>query len=186
MGLIVFFKKWIYFVCKKEFLGDSCFALKRKNKLAEAFIVLGKKIKDLSGWAKFVSRRCRILKKTFIVLMLISLVFYFSGCAAIFKGSNSKLNLSSDPEGAKVYVNGNYYGTTPIRILLKSNQTYTIEFKKEGYKTVARNITNHVGAGWVILDVLGGLVPVIIDAATGSWYELDQKNINALLEKQQP
>ncbi len=126
------------------------------------------------------------MKKLLTVLILVSFVVSFTGCAAIFKGSNSKLNLSSDPSGAKVYVNGNYYGKTPIRILLKSNQTYTIEFRKEGYKTVTQNITNHVGAGWIVLDVIAGLVPVIIDAATGSWYELDQKNVNALLEKQQP
>jgi hypothetical protein len=30
-----------------------------------------------------------------------------------------------------------------------------------------------------------GLVPVVIDAATGAWYSLDQKNIDAVLEKQQ-
>ena len=45
------------------------------------------------------------------------------------------------------------------------------------------NITNHVGAGWIVLDVLCGLVPVIIDAATGAWCDLDQKNIKAVLEK---
>ena len=126
------------------------------------------------------------MKKTISIMILLSFVFMFSGCAAIFKGSNSKLHLSSDPAGAKVYVNGNYYGTTPLKILLKSDQTYTIEFKKEGFRTITRNITNHVGAGWIVLDLLAGLLPVVVDAATGSWYELDQKNINALLEKQQP
>ncbi len=126
------------------------------------------------------------MRKIISLVILLSFVFMFSGCAAIFKGSNSKLNLSSDPGGAKVYVNGIYYGTTPIRIKLKSNKTYSIEFRKEGYRTVTRNITNHVGAGWIVLDVLAGLIPVIIDAATGSWYELDQDNVNALLEKQQP
>ena len=65
------------------------------------------------------------------------------------------------------------------------NKTYTIEFRKEGYKSKLVNITNHIGAGWIILDVLGGLIPVIIDAATGAWYELDQKNVNTILEKQQ-
>jgi hypothetical protein len=53
----------------------------------------------------------------------------------------------------------------------------------DGYKSKTYNVTNHVGAGWIVLDVLCGLVGVIIDAATGSWYELDQKNINVILEK---
>jgi len=32
----------------------------------------------------------------------------------------------------------------------------------------------------------GAGVPVIVDAATGAWYILDQDNINTVLEKQQP
>ncbi len=48
----------------------------------------------------------------------------------------------------------------------------------------ARTITNHVGAGWIILDVLAGRVPFVVDAATGAWYSLDQKNLDAVLDKQ--
>jgi len=85
-----------------------------------------------------------------------------------------------------VYVNGVFRGTTPIKIKLESKGNYTIEFKKEGYGTSTYTITNHVGAGWIILDVLlTGLIGVVVDAATGAWYELDTKYVNAVLEKQQ-
>lgn len=107
------------------------------------------------------------------------------GCATIFKGSTDDVNFSSDPTGAKVYVNGNLLGTTPFQIELKSNKTYTIEFKKDGYETKTVVLNNSIGAGWIILDVLGGLIPVIIDAATGNWYSLDQEHVNAVLEAQQ-
>jgi len=107
-------------------------------------------------------------------------------CATIFKGNSSKIDLASKPEGAKVFINGNEMGETPVRLKLESKGTYAIEFQMEGYKTKTINVQNHVGAGWIILDVLCGLVPVIIDAATGSWYELDQKAVTAILEKQQP
>ena len=53
----------------------------------------------------------------------------------------------------------------------------------EGYKSITRNVTNKVGAGWVILDVLGGLVPIIIDAVTGAWYDLSEKNVDVNLDK---
>jgi len=119
------------------------------------------------------------------ILALMLACLYFSSCATLFKGSSSKVDFNSDPKGAKVYVNGNYRGETPIRLKLESKRTYEIEFRKEEYKSKIFNITNHVGAGWIVLDILAGLVPVIIDAATGAWYELDQKNINAILEKQQ-
>lgn len=107
------------------------------------------------------------------------------GCATIFKGSHNAVDFSSEPPGAKVYVNGFLMGTTPVKLKLESKRTYTVEFKKEGYETRTSTLTNHVGAGWIILDVIGGLVPVIVDAATGAWYELDQEAVNAVLESQQ-
>lgn len=109
----------------------------------------------------------------------------FNGCATIFKGTSNNVDFSSDPSGAKVYVNGYLMGTTPVKLKLESKKVYYIEFKKEGFETKTFTITNHVGVGWVIFDVLGGLVPVVVDAATGAWYSLDQDNINAILERQQ-
>jgi len=113
-------------------------------------------------------------------------VFLLNGCAAILKGSSEDVDFNSDPTGASVYVNGNLMGTTPVRLKLESKRTYNIEFKKDGYASRTYTITNHVGAGWIILDVLlTGLIGIVVDAATGAWYELDQDNVNAVLEKQQ-
>ena len=124
------------------------------------------------------------MKKIISITLVISLFLLISSCATIFKGPSNNVDLNSNPQGAEVYVNGNYRGDTPIKLKLESKQTYTLEFKKEGYKTKTITITNHVGVGWIVLDVICGLIPVIIDAVTGSWYELDQKNVNAVLDKQ--
>ncbi len=120
-----------------------------------------------------------------VVLIFIGFAFYLTGCATIVKGKNSNLVLTSEPKGADVYVNGFHKGKTPVTLKLESENSYTIEFRKEGYETQSVFISNKIGVGYVVLDVLLGLVPVIIDAATGSWYELDQENINIILEQQQ-
>lgn len=126
-----------------------------------------------------------VTKVCAIVALVILTVCIFGGCATLFKGSGSTVDFSSDPTGAQVYVNGVPRGTTPINLKLESKKTYTIEFKKDGFETKTYTITNHVGVGWIVLDVLFGLVPVIVDAATGAWYELDQDAVNAVLEQQQ-
>jgi hypothetical protein len=113
------------------------------------------------------------------------ILFVFNGCATIFHGSTDKINFYSDPSGAKVYVNGQLMGTAPLEMKLESKHTYNIEFRKEGYQNKTVVVTNSVGAGWIILDVLFGLVPIIVDAATGNWYSLDQEHVNAALEEQQ-
>lgn len=118
--------------------------------------------------------------KAFFMLVV---SFYFVGCATLFKGTTQEVNFNSNPQKARVIVNGVEMGETPVVLKLETKKTYTIEFQAEGYKPKTYTITNHVGAGWVILDVLAGLVGVIIDAATGAWYSLDQSNINAVLEK---
>ena len=118
----------------------------------------------------------------FSFIAVTSLVF--SSCATIFKGSTDDVSFSSDPSGAKVYVNGTLLGTTPVQLELKSINSYTIEFKKEGYETRTVLLNNSVGGGWIVLDVLFGLVPIIVDAATGNWYSLDQEYVNAVLEQQ--
>ena len=120
------------------------------------------------------------------VLILFLACLYLTGCATLFKGTSEEVRFSSDPQRARIIVNGVDMGETPISFKLESKKTYVIEFKKEGYRSKTFNLSNHVGAGWIILDVICGLVPVIVDAATGAWYSLDQKNVDAVLEKQQP
>lgn len=118
----------------------------------------------------------------FLILVIIGLM---SGCATLFHGSSDKINFSSDPSGAQVFVNGQLMGTAPLELKLESKHSYNIEFRKEGYQNKTVVVTASVGGGWIILDVLFGLVPIIVDAATGDWYSLDQEHINAALERQQ-
>ncbi|MCJ7680004.1 MAG: PEGA domain-containing protein [Candidatus Aminicenantes bacterium] len=125
-------------------------------------------------------------KTVFNLTVVLTLALVLSGCATIFKGEYTDVSVKSEPDGARVFINGDYYGQTPLRLELKTNQSYTIEFKRDGYKTQVRHIKNEIGVGWVVLDVICGLVPVVIDALTGAWYDLDQKYVNVILERQQP
>jgi hypothetical protein len=119
------------------------------------------------------------------ILIIALICIYLSSCALVFKGTKQEVSFRSDPQRAEVYVNGIRMGETPLTLKLVTKQTYAIEFKIEGFKPKSFQINNKVGAGWVVLDIVLGLVPVVVDAATGAWYSLDQKNIDAVLEKQQ-
>lgn len=123
--------------------------------------------------------------KIISIVLVLSLVV-LNGCASIFGGgSNSGFRAESSPDSAELWVDGVKAGVTPCKVELKKNQEHSIEIRKEGYATRTYRITNSVGAGWIILDILGGIAPIIVDAATGSWYGLSQDNVNAVLEKQQ-
>ncbi|MBN2198777.1 MAG: PEGA domain-containing protein [Candidatus Aminicenantes bacterium] len=126
------------------------------------------------------------MNKSLNAVLIAALLLATWSCATLFKGTTEDVIFSSNPDPAEVWVNGAKLGVTPCTLNLETKQRYTIEFRKEGFKTEIRNLTNHVGAGWIVLDVVAGLVPVIVDAATGAWYTFDQKTVDAMLKKQQP
>ncbi len=124
------------------------------------------------------------IQKLFTLTLAATILFMSSGCATLFGPSQQQVYTTSTPAGADVYVNGVRMGVTPYILKLKPNQQYTIEFKKPGFKTIGKTVNSKVGAGWVILDVLGGLIPIVVDAATGNWKKLDQDAVDAQLEKE--
>jgi len=119
------------------------------------------------------------------VFLIFSLAVWMTGCATIFKGSTDSIGLNSNPAGARVYADGaEVCSATPCNVNLKSNKTWNLLFKMDGYKEKSVMVNNSIGAGWIILDILGGLIPVIIDAATGSWYHLDRDMVTVTLDKE--
>ncbi len=136
--------------------------------------------------AEIIFKRRLNMKKTVSLIVLVTFVFMLSNCATIFKGEYRDVRINSEPDDTQVYVNGEFQGRTPLKLELRPNESYTIEFRRKGYKTEVRQIKNKIGVGWIVLDVIFGVVPVLIDALTGAWYEFDQRNVNAILERQQP
>jgi len=122
------------------------------------------------------------MKKLFISFVIASSLCY-TGCATLFSGSSDEVSLSSDPKGANVYVNGDNRGKTPITLSLKKGKEYSIEFEKDGYEKKTWHLSYSLGAGWLILDVLAGLVGIIVDASTGAWNEFNDDSYKARLEK---
>lgn len=118
-----------------------------------------------------------------VALLITAITINFSGCATLFSGTKDEVELSSEPAGAEVYVNGQKRGKTPISLKLKKGKEYNIEFKKNGFEDKLFQISYSLGAGWLILDILGGLIPVIVDAMTNAWNGLDYDAYNAVLDK---
>lgn len=89
--------------------------------------------------------------------------------------------MASDPHGAEVFLDGNRVGTTPMRLRVDNGKSQVVTFKKAGYKDVSCQLTSKTGAGWVVLDVLTGLVPIVIDAATGNWKQVKESGCSVTL-----
>ncbi len=121
------------------------------------------------------------MKKSLILVSIVALVMVISGCATLFGSSSEDVSMTSNPPSADVYVNGNYMGKTPLTLSLAKDKDYTVQFRKEGYEIRTEIINSSLGVKWLVLDILGGFVPIIVDAVTGDWMELDTDSVNVML-----
>ncbi len=110
-------------------------------------------------------------------LLLLSL----SSCATLFEKKTHDLTVNSNIPG-EVYIDGTLMGKTPLVLSLKANKSYTVQVKAKGYTSSTKMLNNKIGIHWVVLDVLGGLLPALIDLATGNWYTLETPVLNFHLE----
>ena len=118
-----------------------------------------------------------------VICFCLVIAFSIMGCATLFKQKERTVAFDSDPQGATVYIDGNRMGTTPMPLRLSNKKPVNVTFKREGYADKTYIINNHVGGGWVVLDCLGGFIPVIIDAVTEDWYNLETSSVKVLLDK---
>jgi hypothetical protein len=103
------------------------------------------------------------------------------GCGAVFNGGPARVNVTSSPADADVWVDGINYGVTPVVLELDKKKEHQVSFKRAGYHDVSIPIGKSFRGRYVVFDVLGGLLPVIIDAASQSWYVLDRDVVHANL-----
>ncbi|MGH7513234.1 MAG: PEGA domain-containing protein [Gemmatimonadales bacterium] len=115
-----------------------------------------------------------------------SVLILLAGCAAIFGSKQKNFDLRSNPDGAEVFLDGARLGTTPFKVNLSNQKEHAFVFRKEGFKEVTCTLSKGTGGGWVVADILLGLVPVIIDAATSSWSQTQGDSCMASFEPVAP
>lgn len=120
--------------------------------------------------------------RTFQELLPVLLTLALAGCAAIFSSGPTALTFRSDPEGAQVLLNGVPHGTTPVVLELQADEDNIVTFRRAGCSDVTLPLETHVQAGFVILDLLAGIIGIAVDAATGEWKEFNDRTSYARLE----
>ena len=123
----------------------------------------------------------KLVKKISLSLLFAILIISLTGCATLLAGDSKDITFESSPSGADVKINGITYAKTPVTIPLDKNQSYIVEISKNGYHPLTVKINNKIGVGWVILDIITGTMPIIVDAITGDWKTLSPTKINANL-----
>ncbi|HEY1301901.1 MAG TPA: hypothetical protein VGF24_00025 [Vicinamibacterales bacterium] len=120
--------------------------------------------------------------RTAVSLIAVLLV---TGCGAILHGARQSIDVQSSPAGAKIETvpaTGTF--TTPTMLNLERKNSYVLTFTSPGYDPATFNLHNGIGTGTVIADVLlTGLIGVLVDGMTGSWYGLEPETANVTLTR---
>lgn len=118
------------------------------------------------------------LKPALLVLMQ---CLTLASCATIFTKSTKEVAFNSKPEAAEILVDGQLKGQTPLKLHLKPTKNSVITFRKPGYEDTVITLDTHVSGGWVVLDILSGIIGVAVDAGTGRWRNFNEKEQFAVL-----
>jgi uncharacterized protein YceK len=118
------------------------------------------------------------MKKTLVFLSVIAI--FASGCASIIKGTSQTVNITSEPSGAKVRIDGQSFGATPLSVKLKKNKYDSITIEKPGYRSQTRPLDQAYDPV-ALLNVIWDLSTT--DLITGAVYEYEPNSYHFTLEK---
>jgi hypothetical protein len=93
-----------------------------------------------------------------------------AGCASIVKGRSQTITVSSNVDGAEVFLDGQKIGTTPyVGIVTKNKGTLMVQ--KPGYKTVNVSLSKTLEPIFWGNIITGGTLGSITDFASGSAFQ---------------
>ena len=104
-------------------------------------------------------------------MSLIFLLLLANGCASIIDGKQQEMTFNSEPDGAKITINGRQIGTTPMTTSIDRKKDQTLLIEKEGYKPVTMQLTTTLN-GWFWGNILlGGVIGSTTDGISGAYVE---------------
>jgi len=104
--------------------------------------------------------------------LVLPLILIMAGCASVTRGTTEQVQFTSSPVGALVETSIDLSCTTPCVLLVPRNQRFLATFSLEGKEPATIAVeTEVVGAGVAGVAgnaILGGLIGVGVDTATGA------------------
>lgn len=116
--------------------------------------------------------------------LILTAALVSSGCGLVFGGTRQTIRVESTPTGASVSTDpATSEYTTPASFSLQRNRSYAMTLSAPGYTSRTVELQRSIRVGIVVLDIVFGLVPVVVDAATGAWYKLTPEHHTVVLER---
>ena len=87
--------------------------------------------------------------QAFLAMFILALSSIVSGCATIVHlGGDEELNVSSEPAGAKVVIDGTERGVTPLATQVERKKDHAVVLTKEDSRRIGRESKATFHGGW--------------------------------------
>lgn len=108
-----------------------------------------------------------------------------TGCATVTRGTTNQVQITSDPVGATVRTSLGHACVTPCTLQIDRKSAFSVVYSMRGYsdQTIAVNtqLAGGGAAGFAGNLILGGIVGMGVDAATGATLEHIPNPVHAVL-----
>jgi hypothetical protein len=104
----------------------------------------------------------RILNSKTAIIILVVFVL-LSGCLSGPDAQKSTISLTSSPQGAEVYLDNQYRGTTPVTIPDIGPGSHTLEYRHAGYKSWSAAVTVTPGSSNYFAALTQTTIPIPSD-----------------------
>jgi len=121
-------------------------------------------------------------KRALLSMTLVTTLFAsLPGCATLFAGGPDRIQVASAPPGAKVFLDNQEVGATPMVVTLDRERSGgNIRLEAPGYQPATfQRVKSVQGVFW--LNLCAGLLGFIVDLATGDYKAFDTSAINVSL-----
>ena len=120
------------------------------------------------------------------VLATLVVALSLGGCATITRGTSDQIQITSEPSGVRATTSMGYSCTTPCTLTVSRKDEFTVKFDADGYDPqeiqVKTGIAGAGAAGFAGNVILGGVVGMAADAATGATLEHIPNPVHADLQ----
>jgi len=124
------------------------------------------------------------MKKLKIISIAIIASLLSGSCATILNGTSQQIGVTSSPTNAKVFLNDNLQGTTPLVLSIKrKNKTHKVRIELEGFEPYEIFLTRKVSLAVLGNIICGGCIGLVVDLISGGIYRLTPESIDARLYK---
>lgn len=117
------------------------------------------------------------------IMGVLSVVGLATGCATVVGGSRDpKVEVTSNPPGATITVDGQPRGVTPAVVELSRKSDHEVVIQQASFETAVVPVKRKLNP-WVFGNVLiGGLIGVVVDVATDSTHCLSTDKVHVNLQ----